>query len=563
VEIAVEILLATFLEEATELLSLIESMCLRLEQDASDRDALGEMFRAAHSMKGAAATLGYNDIARLTHEQESLLDVLRDGTRELDAELSNILLSSIDFLRLLVDHARSGTSAEPEHVEDAIAVLQHAARHRPLTVGPSDLEPSSREEAPRGRPAMGGSTLRVSTERLDKLVNLVGELMISQSAVLQALELPPVEAQARAREAMERLSQNTRELQEQVMAVRMVPLGRVFARFPRLVRDLSLGRRLNLELAGESTEVDKEMIEKIVDPLTHLVRNAADHGIESPEVRLAAGKDEQGTIRIAASHQGGSVVIEVSDDGRGLDLERIRARALENGLLTADGDASRERLQSLIFEPGFSTSEFVTDVSGRGVGLDVVRSNIESLGGAVSVESTRGVGTRFRVRLPLTLAIMDGLLLRVGDQTYVLPLANVVESFRPRREQLLLLPSGFELVRVRKRAVPLVRLHSVLNVLPETREATQSVCVLLQTESSQLGLLVDEVIGQAQTVVKSLETHYRQADGLTGATILGDGRVVLILDAAGIARLAFGDGSPHLAFAGELEENHGRELQLN
>jgi len=563
VEISVDILVATFFEEASELLSVIESMCLRLEQDAGDREALGEMFRATHSIKGGAATLGFNDIARLTHEQESLLGVLRDGSRSLDGELSDILLSSVDFLRLLVEHARNRTAVETEHVEDAIAALQRAAAHSPQAGTPSDLESGSVEETPRGRRAAGGSTLRVSTEKLDQLVNLIGELMISQSEILQALELPPVESQGRVREAMARMTQNTRELQEQVMAVRMVPLGRIFARFPRLVRDLSHDRRLSLELVGETTEIDKEMIEKLVDPLTHLVRNAADHGIESVDERLAAGKEGTGTIRIAASHQGGSVVIEVSDDGRGLDLERIRARALAHGLIAADAEVSREQLQSLLFEPGFSTSEFVTDVSGRGVGLDVVRSNIESMGGAVSIDSTPGVGTRFRVRLPLTLAIMDGLLLRVGEQKYVLPLANVVESFRPRAEQLRVLPSGLELVRVRQRAIPLVRLSRVLNVPPETHDATRSVCVLLETESSQLGLLVDELLGQAQTVVKSLETHYRHADGLIGATILGDGRIVLILDAAGIARLAFGNGTPHLSFGGGLEGNHGTELQLN
>lgn len=562
VEIAVDILRATFFEEATELLAVIEATCLRLEQNGGDREALNELFRAMHSMKGAAATLGYSEITRLAHEQESLLDVLRDGTSELDFELSNVLLSSIDFLRLLVEHARSGTAVEPSDVEDSIIALQRAGGlRRRATRAKEDV--SSAAEAPRGRRTSGGSTLRVSTERLDKLVNLVGELMISQSAILQALELPPVESQVRVREAMERMGQNTRDLQEQVMSVRMVPLGRVFARFPRLVRDLSINKRLSLELVGEATEIDKEMIEKIVDPLTHLIRNAADHGIESAEERSAAGKPETGTIRLAASHQGGSVVIDVSDDGRGLDLPRIRALAVASGLLAADEEVGRERLQNLIFEPGFSTSEFITDVSGRGVGLDVVRSNIEGLGGVVSLDSTPGVGTRFRVRLPLTLAIMDGLLLRVGDQTYVLPLSNVVESFRPRWEQTRVLPSGLELVRVRDHSVPLLRLCEILNITADSADAAKSLCVLIETESGQLGLLVDEVLGQAQTVVKSLETHYRRVAGLTGATILGDGQIALILDVTGIARLAFGDVSPRLAFASEPEGDNAREHQLH
>jgi len=563
VEIAVDLLRATFFEEATELLGIIESTCLQLEQNARDREALNELFRATHSMKGAAATLGFSDITRLAHEQESLLDTLRDGSRELDTELSNVLLSSIDFLKLLVEHARRDTSAEPAQVESAIAVLQGALGRGQAVPRSPDAETGSYEDAPKERRSAGDATLRVSTERLDKLVNLVGELMISQSAILQALELPPVESQVRVREAMERMTQNTRELQEQVMSARMVPLGRVFARFPRLVRDLSVGRALTLELSGEATEIDKEMIEKIVDPLTHLVRNAADHGIESPQDRVAAGKAEAGTIRVAASHQGGNVVIEVSDDGRGLDLARIRARAVERGMIAAEEEVSRDRLQNLIFEPGFSTSEFITNVSGRGVGLDVVRSNIEKLGGVVALDSTPGVGTRFRVRLPLTLAIMDGLLLRVGAQTYVLPLANVIESFRPRRDQTRLLPSGLELVRVRERSVPLLRLGQVLNVCADSTDPTHCLCVLLETESGQLGLLVDELLGQAQTVVKSLETHYRHVDGMTGATILGDGQIVLILDVAGIARMAFGHASPHLALARELEGNHGRELQLN
>jgi two-component system chemotaxis sensor kinase CheA len=317
-------------------------------------------------------------------------------------------------------------------------------------------------------------------------------------------------------------------------------LANVFRRFPRVVRDLASGlkKQIVVEISGEDTELDKQMIEQIGDPLNHLVRNAADHGIELPEERLRAGKPAEGKVGLRAYHEGGNVVIEVSDDGRGLDRDRIRRKAVAQGLIGADEPLGDDQLYGLIFAPGFSTAEQVTDVSGRGVGMDVVKRNIEALNGAVSIESAAGKGSTFRIRLPLTLAILDGLAVSLGGEIYILPMLAVVESFRPKPEEVKTIGGRGEMVMVRGKPVPLIRLHRVFHAPLAVTEPTKGLVVILEHQGKRLGMLVDELLGQMQVVMKSLEANYQKVEGLSGATILGDGHVAFILDVPGLSRLS-------------------------
>ncbi|HYD51784.1 MAG TPA: chemotaxis protein CheA [Gemmatimonadaceae bacterium] len=384
------------------------------------------------------------------------------------------------------------------------------------------------------------TSIRVATEKVDDLINLVGELVISQSMVTQLVAGLDAAQHAQLEEAVATLERNVRDLQERVMSIRMLPVGHLFARFPRMVRDTAaaLGKQVALELVGEETELDKGVIERLGDPLTHLVRNAVDHGIEDAAARRAACKPEQAVVRLAAFHEGGSVIIEIADDGKGLDAERIRAKAVAQGLVAEDEVLTIEQTHQLIFRAGFSTAEQVSDLSGRGVGLDVVRRNVESLNGTVSITSTPGAGTTFRIKLPLTLAILDGMQLRVGAQVYVLPLLAIVESFRPTPADVKTVLGAGEVVMVRGEALPLHRLHALLGVSGAEMDPTRGLVLVLERDGARVGLLVDELLGQAQVVIKSLESNFRRVEGVTGATIMGDGRVALILDVDGLARLA-------------------------
>ena len=401
--------------------------------------------------------------------------------------------------------------------------------------------------SPVGKPAEGlarsaakSSSLRVATEKIDRLVDLVGEVIIAHAMVAQALNDPSTAGAERLREAMATMDRNTRELQERVMAVRMVPVGTVFSRFPRLVHDLAnaLDKKISLELVGEDIELDKGMVEQLADPITHLVRNAVDHGIETPDDRVRAGKPETGVVRLSAFHTGGSVMIEVSDDGRGLQTTRIREKALANGLIRDDDGLSEEEVHQLIFLPGFTTAGAVTNVSGRGVGMDVVKRNVEAMNGTVAVASRPGAGSAMRIRLPLTMAVMDGLALRVGDQLFLLPLISIRESFRPKAAQVKTVLGRGEVVLVRDQSIPLVRLHEVFGIEGAEHDPARALVCIVETGSSRVGLMVDEPLGQSQVVVKSLESNFKKVDGIMGATIMGDGKVALILDATAISRQA-------------------------
>ena len=382
------------------------------------------------------------------------------------------------------------------------------------------------------------SSIRVDIGKVDSLINLVGELVITQS-MLGQLDDPQTVDFEKLREGLAQLERNTRELQESVMRIRMLPISFSFNRFPRLVRDLStkLGKEVELKIVGEQTELDKTVLEKIADPLVHLVRNALDHGIEKPDIRAEAGKPLCGTLTLAARHEGGNIVIEISDDGAGLDAEKLLAKARERGLVGADEVLPEERIHELIFHPGFSTAKELSDVSGRGVGMDVVKRNIKELGGVIELHSTFGAGSTIRIRLPLTLAILDGQLVRVGDQTYIVPLVSIVESLQIDPERVKSVVGAAELYRLRGEYIPIVRLYEVFNIEPQSSALEDGLIVVVEGEGQRAGILIDELLGQQQVVIKSLETNYRKVDGISGATILGDGTVAMIMDAGGLIAL--------------------------
>jgi len=404
----------------------------------------------------------------------------------------------------------------------------------------SEIAPLKREAAKKpAAPKVNESTsIRVAVEKVDQLINLVGELVITQSMLAQRSgELDPVN-HGDLLNSMGQLERNARDLQESVMSIRMMPMEYVFSRFPRLVRDLAskLGKEVELTLMGSSTELDKSLIERIIDPLTHLVRNSLDHGIETPEKRQAVGKHAVGNLTLSAEHQGGNICIEVTDDGAGLNRERILAKALSSGLPVSES-MSDEEVGMLIFAPGFSTAEQVTDVSGRGVGMDVVKRNIQEMGGHVEISSKQGKGTTIRILLPLTLAILDGMSVRVANEVFILPLNAVMESLQPLADDLKALAGGERVLEVRGEYLPLVELWNVFEVQGAKTEATQGIVVILQSAGKRYALLVDQLIGQHQVVVKNLESNYRKVPGISAATILGDGSVALIVDVSALQSL--------------------------
>jgi two-component system, chemotaxis family, sensor kinase CheA len=408
----------------------------------------------------------------------------------------------------------------------------------PLAAATPAAKPAARAEA--RAPAASGlesSTLRVSVSKVDQLINLVGELVITQAMLAQKSRELDSATNQQLLSGLVDLDRNTRDLQEAVMSIRMIPMSVVFNRFPRMLRDLAskLGKKVELITHGEATELDKGLIEKITDPLTHLIRNSCDHGIEMPDERLVKGKTEHGTITLSASHQGGSILIEVRDDGKGLSREKLLKKAREKGIDAPDSLSDGE-VWALIFAPGFSTAEQVTDVSGRGVGMDVVKKNIASLGGTVEIDSAEGYGMSVKVRLPLTLAIMDGMSVRVSDEVYILPLSSVIESFQIKPSDINTVAQGAQLVKVRDEYMPVIELEKVFSVPRFEFNTASPIMVVVEAEGSRVALMVDELLGQQQVVIKNLESNYRKVPNVSGATILGDGKVALILDTSGLVR---------------------------
>jgi two-component system chemotaxis sensor kinase CheA len=456
------------------------------------------------------------------------------------------------LLRGAIEHSRI---AEVFDWVDASSKIEYEPIHATGSSGVPVERPvaeNAKPAAPRATPAAdahppvstaaksGGEagSLRVATEKVDALINLVGELVITQSMLGRFAEkYEPSDIEA-LRRSLAQLTRNTRELQESVMQIRMLPIGFSFNRFPRLVHDLSrkLGKKVELKLSGENTELDKTVLEKIGDPLVHLVRNALDHGLEAPESRVAAGKSETGTLELNAFHEGGSIIIEVKDDGAGLNKDRILAKARERGLVDSDAMLTDEAIYNLIFVAGFSTAETVSDVSGRGVGMDVVRRNINDLGGHVQIFSVKGKGSTIRIRLPLTLAILEGQVLRVGKEIYVASLVSIIETVQSTRANLSCVAGRTELFKHRTDYLPIIRLHDLFGIEPDSREISDGLLVVLEADGRRVAMLVDELLAQQQVVIKSLETNFKQVPGLAGATIHGDGTVALILDVPGLIR---------------------------
>lgn len=655
--------LQTFYEESFEGLDIMESSLLALSDgDCDDPELLNGIFRAAHSIKGGSGTFGLTAISGFTHLVETLLDEMRNGTRQPERETVDLLLQSVDCIRELLAHCREDGEQTPECSRDLETrlrrLLEQEGEATVTTASVADtdgngcgwrvdfrphpdffltgnepvrilreldglgeleievdtaalpafadidpeqsylawklklqgdiprasldevfawvedecelvIEPLSApgegmadaEEGVAGElmlerrrggdrrrngdrrasgAGMDGSSIRVNIDKVDSVINLVGELVITQSMLSTLGEDFDMSRLQRLHDGLAQLERNTRELQDQVMRMRMLPIGFVFNRFPRMVHDLSssLGKEVELEIGGESTEVDKTVVEHIGDPLVHLVRNALDHGIEPPEERRAAGKEACGWLGLNAFHKGGNIVIEIRDDGRGLNAERIRAKAVERGLIPDDAELSPEQIHELIFMPGFSTAQQVSDVSGRGVGMDVVRRNIQGLGGSIEIASEFGKGSTFTIRLPLTLAILDGQTVAVGEENYIIPLISIIESIQVRPGSINQVAGRGETFAWREDYLPVIRLDSLFGGQSRCGDISEGLLVVVEGEGRRVALLVDDLLGQQQVVVKSLETNFRRVEGISGATILGDGSVALIVDIAGVIRNA-------------------------
>ncbi len=585
--------IGTFFDEAQEHLESIEEQAMSLATPGHDPEVLNSIFRAAHSIKGGSGTFGFNQLAEATHEMETLFDDLRRGRGQADATTVRLLLDACDVFRAHVARLKSG-DRRPDHAMDqlrerlsgyrveaapvtpATAMAEAAPQSEsffveakfasddgegyglfgdpvekpaPAAAAPSGGDkfgffepiPDKAEGAPQAKTQAEQSSIRVSVEKIDRIVNLVGELVIAQAMLQQAAATASATADERLAHSLATVDRNTRELQQAVMSIRMMPMEFVFSRFPRLVYDVSsrLDKKVQLRTQGHETELDKELIELLVDPLTHVVRNAIDHGIEMPAERRAAGKDEQGTVSMRATHRGGSVLIEVTDDGRGLDRERILAKARELRMPCDDAMTDTE-VWGLIFEAGFSTAQKVTDLSGRGVGMDVVRRNITSLGGNVHIDSVKGEGTSITIQLPLTLAVLDGMVVSVGSEQYIVPLEFVAEAFQPKPEDFRSLVNQPAMVAVRGEHLPIVRLDEVVQLPGAGESRGEPLCLVVEVDNRRAALLVDGLVGQQQLVVKSLETNLHKVQGASAATILGDGRVALILDVTTIVRAGTG-----------------------
>lgn len=430
------------------------------------------------------------------------------------------------------DVATSQATAEPAPIIAETIVAESVKEEPALAPKPAEKAPA-KAAAPANS---GASSIRVGIDKVDNLINLVGELVITQSMLSELgnnFEMSKIE---RLSNGLDQLLQNTKELQENVMRIRMLPISFAFNRFPRMIRDLSakIGKKVDLQINGENTELDKTVMEKIGDPLVHLVRNAVDHGIEPIEDRVAAGKPAEGVIKLDAYHKGGSIVIEITDDGKGIDTEVIARKAIEKGIVDDVSKLSDGQIYELIFEPGFSTAVEVSDISGRGVGMDVVRRNIHALGGRIDIESELGKGSVFRVHLPLTLAILDGQLVRVGSEVFIVPLVSIVESLQIKKELVNRVSGNMILYRLREDNVPIIPLYKEFNIEADNTELDNALLVVVEGDGRKVGLLVDDLLAQQQVVIKSLEVNYKRVEGISGATILGDGSVSLILDILGL-----------------------------
>lgn len=538
-------LVADFVTEALEHLETADAQLLALETRPTDNDSVGSLFRAFHTIKGVAGCLGLTTINRLAHEAENILDKARNQELAIAGPVLEALFGSSDLLKRLIGCVASGASDAPlqaatqAQIERLVRVAQ--APHEATLVASEPV--ASPEATSSASKTQTPETLKVDRVRLDRLVDMIGELVIAESMVQQELTRS-TKAIASGSRSLSQLNKITRNLQELSLALRMVPVRSTFQKMARVVRDLSkkLQKPIDLHLSGEDTELDKTVVDQIGDPLMHMVRNAVDHGIERTSAeRVAAGKPANGQVHLRAFHQGGNIYIEIEDDGKGLNRERILAKARERGLISEDAALSDKEVAELIFAPGFSTAEAVTDVSGRGVGMDVVRRNVEALRGAVEIRSKAGQGTCLSMRLPLTLAIIDGMVVRIDQERYIVPTLSIVELLCPRADAICTVQERNEYFTLRERQLPLVRVSQLLQQRTTKNAASQGIIVVVEDAGHMAGLLVDEVLGQQQVVIKSLGHSLEGQPGVSGGAVMPDGRVGLILDIHGLLGLAQSD----------------------
>lgn len=501
------------------------------------------MFRELESMGDLSVEVDISKLPNIEnlHPEESYLAWTLTLNGEIDkSEIDDVFAWVEDECDLDVsEFASLDLSTLSPPVSDVTAEVKAEEDKTEGNVSPESAKPVEKRRA---QSTSESSSIRVSIDKVDTLINMMGELVITQSMLSQLGEDDEFTSAhiEKLRDGLAQLERNTRELQENVMRIRMLPISFAFQRFPRLVHDLSnkLNKKIELKMSGEQTELDKTVMEKIGDPLVHLVRNSLDHGIESPDARVEAGKPEKGIIHLNAFHEGGNIIIEIKDDGAGLNKDRILKKAIQNGIVDENDVLTDEDIHDLIFQPGFSTAEVVSDVSGRGVGMDVVRKNIRSLGGTVEVTSEEGIGSTFTIRLPLTLAILDGQSIRVGNETYILPLVSIIESIQVNPELINGVTGQAEVYRLRDEYIPIVRLYNIFSIKPDTTNLKDGLLVIVEAEGQKIALFVDDLLGQQQVVIKSLETNFKKVDGISGATILGDGTVALILDISGLINLS-------------------------
>lgn len=579
-----------FLIEADELISSLDNNLVKLESNPEDPDLLNEIFRAAHTIKGTSGFLGFDEVTSLTHRMEDILNKLRKNELAVSPEIMDVLLESLDVLKILLDNVREGRSNENVDIQIAISHLEDAmeaggARSDDPGAGNQPVEPSALTQPEEDSPAEeltvvasaesalsvstvaaqpktpvatsrkkpGSSlkqakeqTIRVDVERLDSLMNLMGELVLSRNSLMQvnnevSIEHEGTPAAEHLNRSANSVSYITTELQMAIMRMRMLPVGKVFGKFPRLIRDLTResGKQIDLEIIGEETELDKSVIEEIGDPLMHCIRNCCDHGIELPDERIAVGKPPRGTVKLIASQEGSNIVIKVVDDGHGLDVTRIRQKAVERGLVS---ETEAERMPDsevfrFIFEAGFSTAKKITGVSGRGVGMDVLRTNIEKLNGMIDLESKLGQGTSVIIKLPLTLAIVQGLLVESDKEVFILPMSSVIETVKTKQSSIFYINQR-PVLRLRGEIIPVINLNDILEESARGFIMSEKqYIVVVGLAEKKLGINVDRFLGQEEVVIKSLGQHLGATQGISGATILGDGRIRLIVDLIGLFNL--------------------------
>ena len=540
-------LLSDFLLESREHLAAIEAQVLTLERDPHDTEALNAVFRGFHTIKGLAGFLELWDVQKLSHEVETILDGARNLQLDLTPAAIDVILESADQLRRWLTHLEGTMQGRPPEPPPEIGGLLERIRAlaaSPAAAGASAGLPATAAAVESGGDAAGSaqptvrtsqrseaSAVKVNTAKLDYLVDMAGEMVIAESLVRHDPDLASLKS-PRLQRNLAQLTRITAELQRTSMAMRLVPMGPLFRRMARLVRDLArqFGKQVQMDTEGDDIELDRNIVEELADPLMHMVRNALDHGIETAAERTEQGKNAVARLLLRAQHQAGQVVIEVADDGRGLDRDRIAAKAVERGLIASGDGLSDTEVYNQIFQPGFSTAPEVTSVSGRGVGMDVVRRHIEKLRGRIEIRSTPGAGTAFSLKLPLTLAIIDGLVVAVGQERYIVPLFAVREMFRPGPDTVWTVRQKSEMALVRDTLLPVLRLYRKFRVQPRTEEAAESVLVVAESGGQRFCLLVDDLIGKQEVVIKSLGDTFKQAAGVAGGAILGDGRVGLILD---------------------------------